>query len=120
MGDPPQHPDLCVELLDDAVAQGLVGVEISSAGPGVELSDTRLVPVRVRAAETGAIVFLHPFGCTPSAAPVGCSLDERAADRRPPPLAAQASKNQGYAEVTGPATGAVTRVSPGSTSRTTV
>ncbi|WP_375387054.1 amidohydrolase family protein [uncultured Amnibacterium sp.] len=63
-----QHPDLCAELLDDALAQGLAGVEISSFAPGVELSDERLEPFWARAAETGALVFLHPFGC---------SLDER-------------------------------------------
>lgn len=65
---PLQHPDLLVELLDDALAAGLAGVEISSHAPGVELSDARLDPFWARAAETGAVVFLHPFGCT---------LDER-------------------------------------------
>ena len=63
-----QHPDLCVALLDDALEQGLAGVEISSFAPGVELSDERLDPFWARAAETGAVLFLHPFGC---------SLDER-------------------------------------------
>ncbi|HEY8320147.1 MAG TPA: amidohydrolase family protein [Amnibacterium sp.] len=63
-----QHPDLCVALLDDALEQGLAGVEISSFAPGVELSDARLDPFWARAAETGAVLFLHPFGC---------SLDER-------------------------------------------
>lgn len=63
-----QHPDLCVALLDDALEQRLAGVEISSFAPGVELSDERLDPFWARAAETGALLFLHPFGC---------SLDER-------------------------------------------
>jgi aminocarboxymuconate-semialdehyde decarboxylase len=68
-----QHPDLAVELLDHAVTEcGLLGVEISSFAPGadhsVELSDARLEPFWARAEELGAIVFLHPFGC---------SLDER-------------------------------------------
>jgi aminocarboxymuconate-semialdehyde decarboxylase len=63
-----QHPDLCAALLDDALEQGLAGVEISSFAPGVELSDERLDPFWARAAETGALLFLHPFGC---------SLDER-------------------------------------------
>jgi aminocarboxymuconate-semialdehyde decarboxylase len=63
-----QHPDLCVALLDDALEQGLAGVEISSFAPGVELSDERLDPFWARAAERGALLFLHPFGC---------SLDER-------------------------------------------
>ncbi len=70
---PLQHPELCVELLDDAVLTcGLVGVEISSHAPTadgtVELGDERLEPFWARAAELGAVVFLHPFGCT---------LDER-------------------------------------------
>ena len=72
---PLQHPDLLVELLEHAVTEcGLRGVEISSFAPGqggahsVELSDERLEPFWARAVELGAIVFLHPFGC---------SLDER-------------------------------------------
>lgn len=72
---PLQHPDLMVELLDDAVVgNGLRGVEISSAtsgndgARGVDLSDERLEPFWARAEELKAIVFLHPFGC---------SLDER-------------------------------------------
>ncbi len=70
---PLQHPELCVELLEDAVLGcGLAGVEISSHAPigdgTVELSDARLEPFWARAAELGAVVFLHPFGCT---------LDER-------------------------------------------
>ncbi|MFI1332911.1 amidohydrolase family protein [Streptomyces sp. NPDC020845] len=71
---PLQHPDLAVALLDHALGQGLRGVEISSHAPGpggtreVELSDPRLAAFWARAEETGALVFLHPFGCT---------LDER-------------------------------------------
>ncbi|MGA5453787.1 amidohydrolase family protein [Streptomyces umbrinus] len=71
---PLQHPELAVALLDHAWDQGLRGVEISSHAPGpggtreVELSDPRLAPFWARAEETGALVFLHPFGCT---------LDER-------------------------------------------
>lgn len=66
---PLQHPQLCLEALDDAVGTcGLVGVEIGSFAPGVELSDARLDPFWGRAAELSAVVFLHPFGC---------SLDER-------------------------------------------
>jgi aminocarboxymuconate-semialdehyde decarboxylase len=71
---PLQHPDLAPALLDHALEQGLRGVEISSHAPGpggtreVELSDPRLAPFWTRAEETGAPVFLHPFGCT---------LDER-------------------------------------------
>ncbi|MBA9006800.1 amidohydrolase family protein [Thermomonospora cellulosilytica] len=65
---PLQHPDLAVEALDDALARGLRGVEISSHAPGRELSDPGLEPLWARAAELGAVIFLHPFGCT---------LDER-------------------------------------------
>ncbi|MFF7844577.1 amidohydrolase family protein [Streptomyces ossamyceticus] len=67
---PLQHPDLAVELLDHALEQGLKGVEISSHAPGpggtreVELSDPRLEDFWARAEESGALVFLHPFGCT--------------------------------------------------------
>ncbi|MGY0071312.1 amidohydrolase family protein [Streptomyces sp. QTS137] len=65
---PLQHPDLAVRALDHALEQGLSGVEISSHAPGRELSDPAYEPLWSRAEETGAIVFLHPFGCT---------LDER-------------------------------------------
>lgn len=74
---PLQHPALMVEALEHAVLEcGLLGVEIGSfaATPGdperstVELSDPRLEPFWRRAGELGALVFLHPFGC---------SLDER-------------------------------------------
>lgn len=66
---PLQHPSRIIECLDDAVlGRGLAGVEISSFAGDVELSDARLEPFWARAAELGAVVFLHPFGC---------SLDER-------------------------------------------
>ncbi|MEE4492886.1 amidohydrolase family protein [Streptomyces sp. BE230] len=65
---PLQHPDLMVRALDHALGQGLAGVEISSHAPGRELSDPAYEPFWSRAQETGAILFLHPFGCT---------LDER-------------------------------------------
>lgn len=67
---PLQHPGLCVEALDDALGMGLAGVEISSHAPRfgsdgtVELSDDALDPFWAHAAATGAVVFLHPFGCT--------------------------------------------------------
>ncbi|MFF5496774.1 amidohydrolase family protein [Streptomyces aquilus] len=65
---PLQHADLMVGLLDHALDQGLRGVEISSHAPGRELSDPAYEAFWSRAEETGALVFLHPFGCT---------LDER-------------------------------------------
>lgn len=66
---PLQHPQRIVEALDDAVlGHGLAGVEISSFAGDVELSDVRLEPFWERAEQLGAVIFLHPFGC---------SLDER-------------------------------------------
>ncbi|MCQ1994279.1 amidohydrolase family protein [Arthrobacter sp. zg-Y1171] len=79
---PLQHPEAMVAALEHAVLDcGLLGVEIGSYAPGfdrlpgqepnagtVELSDARLEPFWARAEELGALVFLHPFGC---------SLDER-------------------------------------------
>ncbi len=65
---PLQHPSLMVEAVDHALGLGLKGVEISSHAPGLELSDPAYEPFWAHAAATGAVVFLHPFGCT---------LDER-------------------------------------------
>jgi aminocarboxymuconate-semialdehyde decarboxylase len=65
---PLQHPELTVLALEHALEQGLSGVEISSHAPGRELSDPAYEPFWTRAEETGAVLFLHPFGCT---------LDER-------------------------------------------
>ncbi|MEU0425221.1 amidohydrolase family protein [Streptomyces canus] len=65
---PLQHPQQAVRALEHALEQGLSGVEISSHAPGRELSDPSYEPFWARAAATGAILFLHPFGCT---------LDER-------------------------------------------
>ncbi|MGC9542266.1 amidohydrolase family protein [Streptomyces sp. UG1] len=65
---PLQHPESAVRALELAMAMGLLGVEISSHAPGRELSDPAYEPFWTRAEETGAILFLHPFGCT---------LDER-------------------------------------------
>ncbi|MFM9500291.1 amidohydrolase family protein [Streptomyces galilaeus] len=65
---PLQHPGQSVRALDHALAQGLLGVEISSHAPARELSDPAYARFWARAEETGALLFLHPFGCT---------LDER-------------------------------------------
>jgi len=65
---PLQHPASAVRALELAMGMGLLGVEISSHAPGRELSDPAYEPFWTRAEETGAILFLHPFGCT---------LDER-------------------------------------------
>jgi aminocarboxymuconate-semialdehyde decarboxylase len=61
---PLQHPELLVEALDHARDLGRKGVEISSHAPGVELSDPGLEPFWSRAAPPGAVIFLHPVGCT--------------------------------------------------------
>ncbi|MFC8230297.1 amidohydrolase family protein [Streptomyces sp. NPDC057287] len=65
---PLQHPNLVVRALGHALDQGLAGVEISSHAPGRELSDPAYEPFWSQAEEAGALIFLHPFGCT---------LDER-------------------------------------------
>lgn len=66
---PLQHPSRIVECAEDAIlGRGLIGIEISSFGGDVELSDERLEPFWARMEELGAVVFVHPFGC---------SLDER-------------------------------------------
>ncbi|MDS2173439.1 amidohydrolase family protein [Nesterenkonia sp. CL21] len=66
---PLQQPQALVHCLEDAVStRSLAGVEVSSFAGDVELSDERLEPFWSRAEELGAVVFLHPFGC---------SLDER-------------------------------------------
>jgi aminocarboxymuconate-semialdehyde decarboxylase len=65
---PLQHPDLAVKALDHALGLGLRGVEVSSHAPGRELSDPAYDTFWALAEATGAVVFLHPFGCT---------LDER-------------------------------------------
>ncbi|MFI6087901.1 amidohydrolase family protein [Streptomyces sp. NPDC051218] len=61
---PLQHPAHVVRALEHALEQGLSGVEISSHAPGRELSDPVYEPFWSRADETGALIFLHPFGCT--------------------------------------------------------
>ncbi|WP_433296199.1 amidohydrolase family protein [Pseudonocardia sp. CA-142604] len=68
---PLQHPHLAVEALQDALDAGLRGVEISSYAGAVELSDPGLEDFWALAADRGAVVFLHPFGC---------SLDQRLGD----------------------------------------
>jgi aminocarboxymuconate-semialdehyde decarboxylase len=61
---PIQDTATAVAALDHALSAGLLGVEISSGSPGRELSDPALEPFWARAEELGAIIFLHPFGCT--------------------------------------------------------
>ena len=73
---PLQHPELAVGLLEHAMGLGLQGVEVSThalglrTGEPVELSDPAFEPLWQRAAELGALVLVHPFGCT-----LGARLD---------------------------------------------
>jgi aminocarboxymuconate-semialdehyde decarboxylase len=69
---PLHHPALAAGELTHAVtALGLRGVEISTSAGGRELSDPALEPFWARAEELGALVFIHPWGCT-----LGHRLDE--------------------------------------------
>jgi aminocarboxymuconate-semialdehyde decarboxylase len=66
-----QHPDLAAEQLRVAVrGLGLRGAMISTNVEGRDLSDQRLTPVWRAAEELGAVLFLHPWGCT-----LGARLD---------------------------------------------
>ena len=60
-----QHPDLAAEQLTDAVRRlGLRGCQISTQIDGVELADRRHDVFWTRAEALGAVVFVHPLGCT--------------------------------------------------------
>ncbi|MET9088948.1 amidohydrolase family protein [Streptomyces sp. NPDC004237] len=61
---PLQHPEQAIRILEHALEQGLLGVEVASHAPGRELSDPAYEPFWTRAEERGALLFLHPFGCT--------------------------------------------------------
>ncbi|HWC81996.1 MAG TPA: amidohydrolase family protein [Pseudonocardiaceae bacterium] len=62
---PLQHAGLAVNLLTEAVTElGLRGISVSTNVDGRELADPRHEPVWARAAELGAVVFVHPWGCT--------------------------------------------------------
>lgn len=68
---PLQHPDLCIDALEDAVLKhGFKGVSIAShvepadGGRPVELSAPGLEDFWRRCVELEAVVFLHPLGCT--------------------------------------------------------
>lgn len=62
---PLQHPDLAVALLDQAVNDhGLYGISVSTTVDDRELADPAHDVVWQRAEELGAIVFVHPWGCS--------------------------------------------------------
>jgi aminocarboxymuconate-semialdehyde decarboxylase len=60
-----QHPDLAAAQLTEAVGRlGLRGVEISTSAAGRDFSDPFFEPFFAAAAELGAFVFIHPWGCS--------------------------------------------------------
>lgn len=62
---PLQHPDLAVALLDQAANDhGLYGISVSTTVDGRELADPAHDVVWQRAEELGAVVFVHPWGCS--------------------------------------------------------
>lgn len=62
---PLQHPDLAVALLDQAVNDhGLYGISVSTTVDARELADPAHDVVWQRAEELGAVVFVHPWGCS--------------------------------------------------------
>ena len=62
---PLQHPDLAVRALERAVTElGLRGVSVSTNVDGRELADAAFEPVWEAAAGLGAVVFIHPWGCS--------------------------------------------------------
>ena len=62
---PLQHPDLAVALLDKAVTEyGLYGISVSTSVDGHELADPRHDELWQKAEELGAVVFVHPWGCS--------------------------------------------------------
>jgi len=62
---PLQHPDLAVSELEYAMnGLGLRGVSVSTNVDGRELADPAFDVVWEAAAELGAVVFIHPWGCS--------------------------------------------------------
>lgn len=60
-----QHPDLAVEQLRHAVTGlGLRGIEVSTRVGERELAYPGLEPFWAAAEELGAVIFIHPLGCT--------------------------------------------------------
>jgi len=60
-----QHPDQAVAQLQRAVGElGLKGVMVSTAVKGAELADPTHLPFWSKAEELGALVFIHPMGCS--------------------------------------------------------
>ena len=62
---PLQHPEIAVRELERAVRElGLKGVSVATNVDGRELADPSFDPVWAAAADLGAVVFIHPWGCS--------------------------------------------------------
>jgi predicted TIM-barrel fold metal-dependent hydrolase len=62
---PLQHPGLAVRALERAVTGlGLKGISVSTNVDGRELADPLFDPVWEAAADLGAVIFIHPWGCS--------------------------------------------------------
>jgi aminocarboxymuconate-semialdehyde decarboxylase len=62
---PLQHPDLAVSELEYAINDlGLRGVSVSTNVDGRELADPDFDVIWEAAADLGAVVFIHPWGCS--------------------------------------------------------
>jgi aminocarboxymuconate-semialdehyde decarboxylase len=62
---PLQHQDLAIRILVRAMGElGLKGVSVSTNVDGRELSDPAFDPVWEAAADLGALIFIHPWGCS--------------------------------------------------------
>ena len=60
-----QFPELAAEQLGHAISElGLKGVIVSTAVNGAELADPRFEVFWARAEALGAVVFIHPMGCS--------------------------------------------------------
>jgi aminocarboxymuconate-semialdehyde decarboxylase len=62
---PLQHPDLAIRVLERALGElGLKGVSVSTNVDGRELADPVFDPVWEAASDLGAVIFIHPWGCS--------------------------------------------------------
>jgi len=62
---PLQHPGLAIRVLEHGMGElGLAGVSVSTNVDGRELADLAFDPVWEAAADLGAVIFIHPWGCS--------------------------------------------------------
>jgi aminocarboxymuconate-semialdehyde decarboxylase len=60
-----QHPQVAVAELEYAARDlGLAGISVSTSVSGLELADRRHDPIWAAAGGLGAVVFIHPWGCS--------------------------------------------------------